>query len=106
MLPDLDIRSGGMASFGETVSSLVDAYTKCLAFLRVSRKTEHPDKLRKASAGSDQASTLQSALRKSRSKVRRTYTSKRSDGGAAFEKGDGESIYLVFTRSRWCQREV
>lgn len=77
-----------MGTFGETVSSLVDVYAKCLVLLKLSgRKTELGSE---AKGSSDSAPELQNALRKSRNKVRRAYSSRLSDGGQSFERGDGK----------------
>lgn len=70
-----------MGSFGDTVTSLVDTYTRCLAALEGFGRGKQPD---------ESSSRLRRALRKARGKVRRVYSSKLSHGGSSFEKGDGE----------------
>jgi hypothetical protein len=70
-----------MGSFGEAVSSLLDTYTRCLAFLK---------DLNHGKQAEDSTSGLLSALRKARSRVRRTYSKKLSHDGRSFEKGDGK----------------
>ena len=76
-----------MGSFGERVLSLVDTYSRCLAFLKLSHKASQ---LSEANSGSDSSSVLQGALRSSKTKVWKTYSSRLSRGGRSFEKGDGE----------------
>lgn len=71
-----------MGSFGETVASLLDTYTKCLSLLKGLRQHGRP---------SDSQSRLGSSIRSDRAKVRRVYSSRRSLKGASFEKGDGTS---------------
>lgn len=76
-----------MGSFGERILSLVDTYSRCLAFLKLSRRASQ---LGEANSGSDSSSVLEVALRKSKTRVWKTYSSRLSRGGRSFEKGDGE----------------
>lgn len=69
-----------MSSFGDAVTSLVDTYTKCLAFLKDFGRSKQPN---------ESSSELKKALRKARAKVRHAYSSKLSHEGSSFEKGDG-----------------
>lgn len=81
-----------MGSFGDAVTSLVDTYTQCLAFLK--------DLGRGKQAGGEQGSELRRALRKARSKIRRVYSSKLSRQGSSFERGDGECTIRIATGPR------
>lgn len=70
-----------MGSFGGTVASLLDTYTKCLSLLKGLRQEGKP---------SGSQTRLGSSIRSDRAKVRRVYSSRLSLKGAPFEKGDGE----------------
>lgn len=79
-----------MGSFGETVASLLDTYTKCLSLLKGLRQDGRP---------SDSQSRLGTSIRSDRSKVRRVYSSKVSVKGRSFEKGDGKSSCTLAQRA-------
>ncbi|RSL46290.1 hypothetical protein CEP54_013926 [Fusarium duplospermum] len=71
-----------MGNFGATVASLLDTYTDCLSLLKRFRSN------RDEAAASETRSTLSSSLRSDRARIRRAYSSRLSQNGARFEKGD------------------
>jgi hypothetical protein len=70
-----------MGSFGDGVVSLLDTYTRCLVLLK---------ELTRGSKASEEQAKLGGSIRSSRSRVRKYYSSKVSESGSSFEKGDGE----------------
>lgn len=81
-----------MGNFGATVASLLDTYTDCLSLLKRFRSN------RNEAAASETRSTLSSSLRSDRARIRRAYSSRLSQNGARFEKGDGESCLCIFVK--------
>ncbi|KAH7246804.1 hypothetical protein FSOLCH5_012050 [Fusarium solani] len=71
-----------MGNFGATVASLLDTYTDCLSLLKRFRSNRHE------AAASETRSELSSSLRSDRARIRRAYSSRLSQNGARFEKGD------------------
>lgn len=80
--------SGSGGSFGQTVASLLDTYTKCLALLKGVRKS--------ASSISEPQVNLGRSLRSDRARIRHAYSSRLSQDGSRLDKGDGEfdSLFL------------
>ncbi|KAM0438915.1 hypothetical protein ACHAPT_001676 [Fusarium lateritium] len=70
-----------MGNFGATVASLLDTYTECLSLLKRFRSNRE-------GAASETRSVLSSSLRSDRARVRRAYSSRLTQNGARFEKGD------------------
>ncbi|KAJ4263184.1 hypothetical protein NW762_006806 [Fusarium torreyae] len=70
-----------MGNFGTAVTSLLDTYTKCLSLLKGFRNDD-------AGTLSETRSTLSTSLRSDRARVRRAYSSRLSQDGSRFEKGD------------------
>jgi hypothetical protein len=70
-----------MGSFGDSVGSLLDTYTKCLLLLR---------ELTRGSKATDEQTQLGGSIRSSRTNVRNYYSSKVSESGSSFEAGDGK----------------
>ncbi|KAL2211921.1 hypothetical protein CC79DRAFT_1364208 [Sarocladium strictum] len=68
-----------MGSFGDSVGSLLDTYTKCLLLLR---------ELTRGSKATDEQTQLGGSIRSSRTNVRNYYSSKVSESGSSFEAGD------------------
>ncbi|KAK9773843.1 hypothetical protein SCAR479_09484 [Seiridium cardinale] len=78
-----------MASFGDSVSALVETYTKCLRLLKAfksgSSDTQSIDPL------SAEVQSLRSSIRSDRAKVRKAYSLRLSKVGKRLEKGDSRS---------------
>lgn len=83
-----------MGNFGATVASLLDTYTDCLSLLKRFRSSRHEA----AASASETRSELSSSLRSDRARIRRAYSSRLSQNGARFEKGDGESCLCMFVK--------
>ncbi|KAK7419987.1 hypothetical protein QQX98_002993 [Neonectria punicea] len=79
-----------MGTFGATVASLLDTYTKCLSLLKGFRSDDGSHTGR--GTPSELQSSLGSSLRSDRARVRRAYSSQLSQNGVRFEKGDGEVV--------------
>ncbi|KAH7141176.1 hypothetical protein B0J13DRAFT_52528 [Dactylonectria estremocensis] len=75
-----------MGSFGATVASLLETYTKCLSLLKGFTTSGDLD-----GSSSDIQSSLGSSLRSDRARVRRAYSSRLSQNGRRLEKGDAAS---------------
>ncbi|KPM43550.1 hypothetical protein AK830_g3022 [Neonectria ditissima] len=75
-----------MGTFGATVASLLDTYTKCLSLLKGFRGDDEDH-----GTPSELQSSLGTSLRSDRARVRRAYSSQLSHNGAQFEKGDAAS---------------
>ncbi|KAJ4320000.1 hypothetical protein N0V84_006078 [Fusarium piperis] len=75
-----------MGNFGATVASLLDTYTECLSLLKRFRSN------REETAASETRSALSSSLRSDRARIRRAYSSRLSQNGARFEKGDAVDL--------------
>ncbi|RSL38603.1 hypothetical protein BHE90_012370 [Fusarium euwallaceae] len=73
-----------MGNFGATVASLLDTYTDCLSLLKRFRSNRDEAE----AAANETRSTLSSSLRSDRARIRRAYSSRLSQNGARFEKGD------------------
>ncbi len=74
-----------MAGFGAAVESLVETYTRCLRLLEKLHLGGGDEQ-----SAHEQKARLGSQVRSDRSLIRRTYRSKLSRRGSAFEVGDGE----------------
>ncbi|KAJ6444188.1 signal recognition particle protein [Purpureocillium lavendulum] len=74
-----------MGSFGAAVHSLVETYSRCLAALH---ELQHGDGNRGDGRGSKRKTRLGTQMRSDRSLITRTYQSKLSRRGGAFELGD------------------
>ena len=74
-----------MGNFGQAVTLLLDTYSKCRALLKGSR-------LDSRGLSSEPPVRLASSLRSDQASIRRTYSSRLSQNGARFDKGDGECI--------------
>lgn len=72
----------GSRSFGQAVASLLDTYSRCLALLKGARQETSP---------SEPQARLGSSLRSDRARIRRVFSSRLSENGVQFDKGDGES---------------
>lgn len=75
-----------MGKFGDTIQSLVDTYSNCLALLKALRGAEQRRDKRR---GNPLQSSLGSQIRSDRARVRSAYSSRLSRRGASFERGDG-----------------
>lgn len=92
------VDSTTMGTFGATVTSLLDTYTKCLSLLKGFRGGDGGH-----GTASELQSSLGSSLRSDRARVRRAYSSQLSQNGVRFEKGDGESCPRVLAKPRRSQ---
>lgn len=90
-----------MGGFGESVSALLDTYTRCLGLLKAFKGHGGSDDTA-SSAASKENARLRGSIRSDRSQIRKAYSSKLSKGGNRLEKGDGEYRlgcgYLVGSR--------
>lgn len=73
-----------MGSFSNVVSSLIETYTKCLTLLKGAHGGSRKD-------NEHGTSSLKHALRKARSRIQGNYSSRLSQSGRSFEKGDANS---------------
>ncbi|KAG9250379.1 uncharacterized protein F5Z01DRAFT_677822 [Emericellopsis atlantica] len=73
-----------MGSFANAVSSLIETYTKCLTLLKGAHGSSRKD-------NEHGNSSLKHALRKARSRIQGNYSSRLSQSGRSFEKGDANS---------------
>lgn len=78
--------------FGDSVSALLDTYNNCLSLLKAFSRKNSQDASRRASEGDDQQALLRHSLKTDRKKVKRAYSSRVSQAGSRFEKGDCEII--------------
>lgn len=80
--------------FGERVSALLETYDNCLALLKAfKRNTDSRDgrkTSRKAAKTSEQQALLRHSLRTDKRKVERAYSSRVSESGSDFARGDGK----------------
>ncbi|KAK6064379.1 signal recognition particle subunit SRP72 [Seiridium cupressi] len=78
-----------MASFGDSISALVETYTKCLRLLKAfksgSSDTQSID------PSSAEVQSLRSSIRSDRAQVRKAYSLRLSKVGKRLEKGDSRS---------------
>lgn len=81
----------GSRSFGQAVDSLLDTYSKCLALLKGTRQERR---------SSEPQARLGSSLRSDRARIRRVYSSRLSENGVRFDKGDGESYLSVVIKGK------
>lgn len=77
--------------FGDRVSALLETYDNCLSLLKAFKQSTNKDgkkSSRKAIRTSEQQALLRHSLRADRKKVERAYSSKVSESGSEFVKGD------------------
>lgn len=79
--------------FGESVSSLLETYDNCLALLKAFKRSNKQKDSRKISKASEQQALLRRSLRTNRRKVERAYSSRVSESGSNFVKGDCEKPF-------------
>ncbi|KAK8110966.1 uncharacterized protein PG998_007423 [Apiospora kogelbergensis] len=79
-----------MGGFGESVSALLDTYTRCLGLLKAFKGHGGSDDTA-SSAASKENARLRGFIRSDRSQIRKAYSSKLSKGGNRLEKGDAPS---------------
>lgn len=84
-------------NFGDTVASLLDTYTRCLALLKGLGRGREPK------AEDDAASRLSKSIRSDRTHVRRAYSSGLKRRGASFEKGDGKQLHRFGVLRHICE---
>ncbi|KAI3400168.1 hypothetical protein diail_4053 [Diaporthe ilicicola] len=78
--------------FGTSVSSLLETYDNCVSLLKVFKRRDKHDDNRKASRASDQQALLKHSLKADRKRVERAYSSRLSESGGRFEKGDKKAL--------------
>ncbi len=87
--------------FSESVTALLDTYSNCLELLKAFSRRG-----RSGHSTSNEA-VLRRSIRSDRAKVRRAYSSRLSETGSRFEKGDGESAafapYIYYDSNRHIQ---
>ena len=77
--------------FGASVSSLLETYDNCISLLKAFRRRDKQDGSRKATKPSDQQALLKRSLKTDRKKVERAFSSRVSESGDRFEKGDSKA---------------
>lgn len=75
-------------AFGASVSALLETYDNCLSLLKAFKRQRKPDGSRKVSKASEQQALLKRSLKADRGKVEKAYSSRLSESGSGFEKGD------------------
>ncbi|KAL1851409.1 hypothetical protein Daus18300_012520 [Diaporthe australafricana] len=78
--------------FGTSVSSLLETYDNCISLLKVFKRRDKQDGNRKVAKASDQQALLKQSLKTDRKRVERAYSSRLSEAGGRFEKGDRKSL--------------
>ncbi|KAH6890008.1 hypothetical protein B0T10DRAFT_459731 [Thelonectria olida] len=82
-----------MGTFSAAVASLLDTYSKCLSLLTTFRGSRSGgDADTNVPFANLQPSLLGTSLRSDQASIREAYSSRLSQNGARFEKGDGEFI--------------
>lgn len=85
--------------FGERVSALLETYDNCLSLLKAfKRSTSSKDgkkTSRKLARTREQQALLKHSLRTDRRKVERAYSSRVSESGSEFVKGDCKKKLLI-----------
>lgn len=82
--------------FEERVSALLETYDNCLSLLKAFKRSTTKDGKkssggRKAARAGEQQALLRHSLRTDRKKVERAYSSRVSESGSEFVKGDCKS---------------
>lgn len=77
---------------GTSVSSLLETYDNCIKLLKAFKRRNKQDSSRKATKPSDQQALLKRSLKTDRKKVERAYSSRISEAGDRFEKGDTKAL--------------
>ncbi|KAK7749872.1 hypothetical protein SLS53_000454 [Cytospora paraplurivora] len=78
--------------FGTSVSALLETFDNCISLLKAFRRPSKDNGSRKVHRSSNQQSLLRHSLKTDRKKVERAYSSRLSEAGSSFEKGDSKSI--------------
>lgn len=78
--------------FGTSVSSLLETYDNCISLLKAFKRRDKQDGGRKAAKPSDQQALLKRSLKTDRKRVERAYSSRISESGDRFEKGDEKAL--------------
>lgn len=74
-------------SFGDSINALLDTYANCISLLKAFR---HSARESGSSGAPNQQANLRKSLKSDRSLVERAYSSKLSESGSRFRKGDGK----------------
>ncbi|KAK7967359.1 uncharacterized protein PG986_001636 [Apiospora aurea] len=81
-----------MGGFGESVSALLDTYTRCLGLLKAFKGHDGPSDTSPYDPAVSKANArLRSSIRSDRSQIRKVYSSKLSRSGNELERGDAPS---------------
>ncbi|KAK7708473.1 hypothetical protein SLS64_006575 [Diaporthe eres] len=78
--------------FGTSVSSLLETYDNCISLLKAFKRRDKGDGSRKTAKSSDQQALLKHSLKTDRKRVERAYSSRISESGGRFEKGDKKAL--------------
>lgn len=78
--------------FGSSVSSLLETYDNCISLLKAFKRRDKQDGGRKTAKPSDQQALLKRSLKTDRKRVERAYSSRVSESGDRFEKGDSKAL--------------
>jgi hypothetical protein len=70
---------------GDSVTALLDTYSNCLKLLKAFKHHDHRN-------GSTESLVLRKSIKSDRDLVRRAYSSRRSETGRRFVKGDSEDL--------------
>ncbi|KAJ0117666.1 hypothetical protein J7T55_001865 [Diaporthe amygdali] len=77
---------------GSSVSSLLETYDNCISLLKAFKRRDKQDGNRKVVKASDQQALLKHSLKTDRKRVERAYSSRVSESGGRFEKGDRKAL--------------
>ncbi|ROW15421.1 hypothetical protein VPNG_02301 [Cytospora leucostoma] len=77
--------------FGTSVSALLETFDNCISLLKAFKRPNKDNGSRKVHRSSNQQSLLRHSLKTDRKKVERAYSSRLSEAGSSFEKGDSKS---------------
>lgn len=78
--------------FGTSVSSLLETYDNCISLLKAFKRRDKGDGSRRTAKSSDQQALLKHSLKTDRKRVERAYSSRISESGDRFEKGDKKAL--------------
>lgn len=77
-------------AFGDSISALLETYTNCIALLKAFRHGRGESSTVGIDPRQRQHSRLRKALKSDRALVERAYSTRLSESGSRFKKGDGE----------------
>lgn len=80
----------------ENVSALLETYDNCVSLLKAFKKQKKQYGGRRPSKADDKQALLRHSLKADRKKVERAYSSRVSEAGTLFEKGDSKEPFAIF----------